>query len=878
MTWWQRLRRRNQMEEQLEKELRFHLDQHAADLVAHGSDPARARREARMSLGGPEQVKEQCRDVRGTRWLEDLWQDFRYALRTLRQKPAFAAAALLTLALGSGATTVMFTVVNGVLLKPLAYPDPERLVSVHEQPAKYEGAEWSFAYLNFVDCQHATRSLAMAAWRNGSGTVSDPGEAEFVIGRQVSAGLFSVLRIPLYRGREFAPDEDRAGGTPVAIISYRLWQSRFGGGREAIGGRLTLDGVTRTVVGIAPPGFELSGNIDVFTPIGQNTEPTMRNREMHPGIQVLARLRAGKTMPQAQAEMAVIARQLAAQYPKADAGRDIRVKPLRQEIVGDVRSTLWLLLGAVSLVLLIACVNVASLLLARAVSRERELAMRVALGAGRGRLARQCLTEGAVLAVCGGALGVALAALGIRPFLAFWPGGLPRAGEVQLDWRVLLFALAASLASGLLFGLAPALRAPSHALEQALRAGARTVAGSARRLHKGFVVAEIALAVVLLIAAAMLGRTMLRLSHVDPGLNPHHVLIARVALSADALASPARIRVAWREILDRVGQIPGVEAVGLADVVPMGGEDEEIGYWTTPNPPPSNEIPMSLSNLVTPGYLRAMGIPLRAGRFFNDQDRNGSEPVVVIDEVMQKRAFGGHSAVGKRLSFQFVGSARVIGVVGHVRHWGLDMDDDASIREQAYLPFAWLPDEYLRLTASAMSLMVRTTMPPMSAVAAVRQQVRGVARDQAIYGVRTMDQIVAGTLAQQRFLLILFGIFAALALLLASIGIYGVLAYLTAQRIPEIGVRMALGAGVRDVLWLVLRQSLGMILAGAGIGLAASLVASRFLLHTVGGMQPAQPSTFAIVLAVLMTAALAASYLPARRASRVDPLSALRQE
>ena len=877
MTWWNRLLRRKQMEEQLEKELRFHLEQHTADLIARGHDPVEARRQARLALGGPEQVKEECRDARGTRWLEDLWQDLRYALRTLRQKPGFAAVALATLALGIGATTVMFTVINGVVLKPLPYAEPERLVSLHEQTEKYGDA--TFAYFNFLDCQRESHSLLpMAAWHNAGGIVSEPGEAEYVSGRQVSAGLFSVLGIALLRGRVFLPDEDRPGGTPVAIISHRLWRARYDGNPAAVGARLVFDGKAYTVAGIAPAGFQLLGDVDVFTPIGQNTAPTMQNREMHPDIRVIARLRPGVTLGQAQAELALIGRHLAEQYPKSNAGHSVGAEPLRQDIVGDVRFTLWLLLGAVSLVLLIACVNVASLLLARAISRERELAMRVALGAGRGRLVRQCLTESAVLGLSGGLLGILLAAAGVRPFVTFWPGTLPRVDEVHLDWNVLLFALAASLLSGLLFGLAPALRAPASELDQALRAGSRTVTNNSRRLHSGFVMSEIAIAVVLLIAAGMLGRTLLRLLSADPGFNIHNVLITRVALSSDALSSPAHMRVAWQEILGGVRQLPGVYSVAVADIIPMGGETDEIGYWTTPAAPPVNEMPMSLLNVVTPGYLRVMGIPLRQGRFFTEQDRIGNEPVIAIDEVLAKRAFGGHEAVGNRLWVQFLGPARVVGVVGHVRHRGLDADDQAKVREQIYLPFAQLPDPFLRLTSSAESLVIRTTISPLSIVDAVRRQVRGATRDQAIYNVRTMEQIVSGTLARQRFLLLLFGIFAALALLLACIGIYGVLAYLTSRRVPEIGIRMALGATVADVMRLVLRQSLEMILVGAGIGSVAALAAGKLLERLVAGVKPAEPLTFIITISVLLIAALFASFVPARRASRLDPVKALRQE
>jgi predicted permease len=880
MTWWHRLWRRRQMEEQLEKELRFHMDQHTADLIAKGHRPEEARRQARLALGGPEQVKENCRDARGTRWLEDLWQDASYALRTLRQKPGFAAVALCTLALGIGAATVMFTVINGVLFKPLSYPEPERLVTLHEQTEKY-GGEWSFAYLNFLDCQCESRSLApMAAWRYaGGGMVSEPGEAEYVAGpRQVSAGLFSVLGVALMRGRAFLPEEDRPGAMPVIVISEGLSRHLYGGTAQAIGRRLVFEGRAYTVVGIAPAGLRLLGDADVFTPLGQNAEPIMQNREIHPGIRVVARLGPGVTLAQAQAELDLIGRHLAERYPKSNAGHGIVAKPLLQDLVGDVRPTLWLLLGAVSLVLLIACVNVASLLLARAVSRERELAMRVALGAGRGRLVRQCLTESAVLGFSGGLLGVLLAAIGIRPFVAFWPGSLPRAEDVQLDWRVLAFALTASLLSGLLFGLAPALRAPTRELEQTLRAGARTVAGSSRRLHSGFVMSEIALAVVLLVAAGMLGRTLLRLSSLDPGLNIRNVLITQVALSPNALSTPANIRAAWRDILDRVRHVPGVESVATTDLVPMYGGEDAIGYWTTAAAPPANQMPLTLLTCVSPDYLKAMGIPLRQGRFFNDYDRAGNEMVIVIDEVMAQRAFHGRDPVGNRLWLQFLGPARVVGVVGHVRHWGLDVDDQAKVREQIYLPFAHTPDAFLRNASSAMSLVIRTTIPPWNVVEAVRREVHGATRDQALYEVRTMEQIVSATLAQQRFLLLLFGVFAGLSLLLACIGIYGVLAYLTSQRVGEIGVRMALGATAGDVMGLMFRQSMGMILVGAGLGVAGAFAAGRLLERFVPGVRSMEPWTVTIMTALLVVAALFASFLPARHASRVDPMSALRQE
>jgi predicted permease len=881
MNWWQRVWRRTQLEDQLEKELRFHLDQHTADLIARGLHPAEARRQARLSLGGPEQISEGCRDARGTRWLEDLWQDLRYAVRTLRQKPGFAAVALCTLALGSGATTVMFTLVDGVLLKPLPYREPDRLVRLQEQTeqATRWGNLWAFAYPNFLDCRRESRSLTLAAWRYGGGTVTGPGDAEYVEGRQISSGLLSLLGVTPATGRAFLPEEDRPGATPVVIISHGVWQRRYGASPSAIGAPLVFDGKSYNVVGIMPAGFRLlSDEPDILTLLGQSTDPRMQNREMHPGIQVVARLEAGATLAQARAELALIGSRLAAQYPKSNAGRGFLADPLRPE-VGDVRSTLWLLLGAVSLVLLIACVNIASLLLARAVSSERELAMRVALGAGRGRVARQCLTESAGLALAGGMLGVLIAAIGIRPFVVFWPGSLPRAEEVQLNWQVLLFALGVSLLSGLLFGLAPAMRVPAHQLAQALRAGARSIAGSSRRWHGGFVISEISLAIVLLISAGILGRTMLRLSSLDSGVNLRDVLTARTSLSAGTLADPTRIRTAWQDVLARARRVPGVQSVTMVDTVPMREGNNQIGYWTTPALPPETQQPTTLATCVTPDYLKVMGIVLRQGRFFDDQDRVGSEPVAVIDDVMAQEAFAGREPVGQHLWIGLgMDPVRVVGVVGHVRHWGPAGDDQARVRAQLYYPFAQLPDLYLRRWSELMSIAARTNIAPLNVVEPLRREVRGATGDQVLYEVRTMEQIGRATLARQRFLLLLFGIFAGLALLLACIGIYGVLAYVTSQRVPEIGIRMALGATAGDCMRLVLRQSLGMIFAGAAIGVAAAFAAARVLERLVDGVRSTDPLAFALMLSVLFVAALIASYLPARRASRIDPAIALRQD
>jgi predicted permease len=603
----------------------------------------------------------------------------------------------------------------------------------------------------------------------------------------------------------------------------------------------------------------------------------LQNRQAH-GFGVWGRLKSGATLAQAQTELTVVGRRLAREYAKSNQGRTFIAEPLRPD-PGDSRPTLWLLLGAVSLVLLIACANVASLLLARAVSRERELAVRVALGASRMRLICQCLTESSILALAGGALGVALAAAGIRPFAAFWPGGLPRAQEIALDWRVLLFAGVVSIVSGLLFGLAPALRAPVRELEQTLRAGARTTSGSTRRLHRNFAISQIAVAMVLLVAAGMLGRTLLRLSSLDPGVDIRGVLTARTALSPATLSNPDRVRAAWLDIMERARQVPGVNAVATVDTVPMREGNNTIPYSLTAAASPEGRQPFVLANSVTPDYLTVTGLALRRGRFFTDEDRKGAPSVAVIDEVMAQQAFPGQDPIGKPI---WIGigpdPVSVIGVVSHVRQFGLAADDGAQVRAQLYYPFAQVPDPLLRRWSELMSLVVRTSVDPLSIVEPLRRAVRGATGDQVIYEIRTFDQLASASLARQRFLLLLFGIFAGLALLLASIGIYGVLAYLMSRRVPEIGVRMALGATVPEVMWMVFRESLGMIVLGVAVGTAAAIGAGRVLVGLVEGMQPIEPAIFVMTIGVLSLAALGASFVPARRASRVDPMSALRQE
>ena len=728
------------------------------------------------------------------------------------------------------------------------------------------------SFQDFDEGRKQIRTLSLAAWAYGGGAVTRPGRTEYVYAREISSDLLAVLGVPLLKGRAFLSAEDQPGAAPVAIINERLWQRYYGGNPAAVGSPLRYNGKSYTVVGVIPTWLRLDGPADIFTPLAQIDDQRMHNGARF--IHVLGRLRPGATPATAQAELSVIAGRFAQYFPKSHTNLSFVAHPLKNEVVGNVRATLWLLLGVVSLVLLIACANVASLLLARAVSREREIAMRVALGAGRGRLIRHALTESAVLALAGGTVGLALAALGIHPFIVLWPGDLPRATEIRLDWQVMLFALAASLLTGLVFGIVPALRAPARELEQTLRAGGRAVTGSTRRIHSSFVIAEIAVAIVLLIAAGTLGRTLVELSHRDPGVNARNVLVARVAFA------PEQTRAAWQDVVDKARAVPGVESAALADILPMRIGENVLPYSATAALPPPNESPVTLASGVTPDYVKVMGITLLDGRFLSEDDRLSTQPVIVIDEALARHAFGSVKAAGKRLWIPAIGPApvEVVGVVRHVRHWGLADDDQSKVTDESYYPLAQLPDSLTRFYSTILSITIRTTGDPATVIEPLQRALGRAANGQSLYEIDTLEHVVSDSLARQRFLMVLLGIFASLALLLASIGIYGVLTYLISQRIPEIGARMALGASADDVLRLVMRQSLAMVLAGVLLGIAGALAAGRVLQKLVADVRPADMITISAMVSVLVLVALTASFLPARRASQVDPMTALRQE
>ena len=806
-------------------------------------------------------------------------QDLRFGLRMLAKNPGFTAVAVLTLALGIGANTAIFSVVNGVLLRPLPYSEPDRLVEIYERSAQI--SELSDSYLNFLDWEKSNRSFAgMAAYRGESFNLTSAGETEQIPGAVVTANFFSVLGVNPLEGRAITPDEDRQGASPVAMLSEGLWTRRFGRDAAILGKSVVLDGRAFTVVGIVPEDCQLLGSAEVVTPIWQwGRRKMLEGRESHPGIRVVARLKAGVSVGQARADMENIAGNLAQTYPKTNGGLSTTVVPLKTDIVGEVRPMLLLLQAAVCFVLLIACANAANLFLARSVARRREVALRAALGASRARVIRQFLTESLLVSVAGGALGLLLASWGIAPLLAAVPGGLPRREAVGLDGSVLLFTLLVSLLTGILFGLAPALQSSRSDLRETLKEGGRSAVGGHHRTQSIFVVSEVALAVVLLAGAGLLIRTLQHLWDVNPGFDPQHVLTTRVSLSPTLPNDASSIRIAWRQLLGRVQSISGVKFAALTLLIPMSGDSDNIPFSTSDQPPSLwTQMPVALTYFSTPGYLRTMGVPLLRGRDFTEQDSESSPKVVVIDEVLAEHFFPGQNPIGKQLRLAGFAPAEIIGIAGHVKHWGLDSDDGAKIRDQVYFPFFQIPDSFMALAKTGLILVVRSDSSPLSALAAVRKQVMGPGSDQPVYDVSSMEQLVSGSVARRRFLRMVLVVFAGLALALAAIGIFGVISYSVSQRTHEIGIRVALGAKKRDVLRLVVGRGVVLTLVGVTIGAGAALGLTHFLAGMLYGVRPTDPVTYLLACLLLTGVALLASYLPVRRATRVDPMVALRYE
>jgi len=822
--------------------------------------------------------------------MTSLVQDIRLGLRMLAKNPGFALVAVLTLALGIGANTALFSVVNGVLLNPLPFPHPEQLVRLHESKPNF--AKGSISYPNFRDWQRDNRSFsAMAISRGTAFSLTGVGEPQRVTAQLVSSDFFSLLGVIPVLGRSFAAREDEIGGPPLVMISAGFWKEKLGRAPDVCGKALLLDGTSYTIIGVVPESFQMVlGSFlpsDVYVPIGQWGNPLLTSRFAGLGIHGFARLKPGVTPQQAQADMDALTRHLAALYPEEDRGIGANVTPLRQEMLGRIEPFLLVLMAAVGFVLLIACGNVANLMLARSAGRMREFAVRVALGASRLRLVRQLLVESMLLALAGGALGVILAQWGTQAGLKLIPAGLPRADEIALDGRVLLFTLAISLAAGVLFGLVPALRMSKTGVQETLQEAGRGGSAVRQRAHSVFVVAEMALALVLLCGAGLMLRTLERLWNVDPGFHPQGVLTFGAAFSPSlATASPSAIRATMREFDSRLAAVPGVEGVSLSwGAIPFNGDDEQL-FWLEGKPKPAtkDEMNWTLSYVVEADYLKIMGIPLQRGRFFTPQDDERAPRVAVVDDVFARKYFGDEDPIGKQINLDdeaaLPGPATIVGVVGHVKQWGLDIDDAQPLRAQMYSPYMQLWDKAIALGVPGTSELVRSNLPPQVLFDALRHADAQMSGEQVIYGPQTMEDLIAASVAARRFTMELLAIFAVMALALACVGIYGVMSYLVGQRTREIGIRIALGAQQGVVLRQVIGQGAQMALLGVGLGLVAAFGLTRLLTRfaLLFGVSPTDPATFAAVAVLLTFVALAACWVPARRAMRVDPLVALRYE
>ena len=823
--------------------------------------------------------------------MESLLQDVRYALRMLRKSPGFAAVAILTLALGIGANTAIFSVVNGVLLNPLPYPQPEQLVALYQRTPNF--TEASIPYPNFLDWQRETRSFSsLAAYRHDDFNLTGTGEPERLKGEMVSASFFPLLGVKPVVGRTFMESEDLLGGATVALISDNLWKQKFGSSPEVVGKSLDLDDKLYNIVGVIPASFHYHNenfdeDKDVYVPIGQWSDPLFRDRRTGMGMDAIARLEPGVTVDQARADLNAVATHLAQIYPESNKDSGASVVPLKENLVGDehslfgnIRPFLLVLLSAVAFVLLIACANVANLLLARSTTRMREVAVRVALGASPARIARQILTESVLLALFGGAFGLLLAAQGTRAAIKLLPNALPRPEEVHLDSHVLLFTLAASTLAGILFGMIPALKTSTTNIQATLKAGGRGTS-ERHRTHGVLVAVEMALALVLLAGAGLMIRSFGKLWSVNPGFDAQGVLNFDLTASKPLGNTPPEIRSAFRKFHDTIAAVPGVEAVSLtAGSSPMWS-DSEMPLWLEGEPKPASTLEMkdSLFYIVQPDYLRVMKIPLKRGRFLTESDNETAPMVIVIDEEFAHRFFRDRDPIGQHVNFDILNTtAEVVGVVEHVKQWGMDENSSSPVHAQFYLALSQTPDRFFTLLARGLGVVARTRPEFPSNGRPIITAVQSVNSEIVVYGLRSMTNIIAESLAAQRFAMVLLGVFAALATILASVGIYGVISYIASQRTHEIGIRMALGAKQGDVLRMVLSQAGRMAVIGVAIGVVAGFGLMRLMSSLLFGVSPHDPITFAAVGLLLILVALAACYIPARRASSVDPMVALRYE
>jgi predicted permease len=863
------------LDEQLDKELRFHIEEQRAGLIADGVEPGEALRQARIAIGGSEQVKESCRDARGTRWLEDLWRDLRYALRTIRQRPGFASVVTLTLALGIGGNTAMFTVIRAVLLKPLAYRDPDRLVHISGGATLTRFEEMRTAARSYTGLGAFAVGLENITFSGGTGP-------EVLKAARVSANFLRILDVEPMLGRSFASDEDAPGGPNVTMISAELWRNRFGGDPMIAGRTVTLNSTPYTIIGVLPTGFQFPfPGLDLWVtrPSEWSVIPS-QGRLLSPILSVFGRLKPHVDVEQASAGLIILNYQYATAHPgtlDSKPNSIERVRPLKDELVANVRSLLWILFGAVGFVLLIACANVASLLLARATSRSREFALRAALGAGRRRLIGQLLAESVLLACAGGALGVLLAKGSLSAIARMSAVDLPRTGEIRMDGMVLGFAVSLSIATGVLFGLVPSLGASRPDLTGALRiSGAAASSVGSKRVMLWFsargalVVGQVALSIVLLIGATLLMKSLADLNRSDLGFKPANVLTMKIALPPARYDADQKKAVFYDELVQRVQSLPGVLSAAVTLTLPMTGFSGTPVQRADGPPLQLNQQPIGIIQSITPAYFRTLGISLRRGREFTEHDSADAVPVTMISEGLAHRLWpeypSGQDPVGQHIRIGVSPQpVEIVGVVADIHEASASIDP----RPGLYRPSAQAPPR------TAM-FAVRTEGDPLQLVNAVRSQVLAIDPDQPVSAVQTMQDVVETDLGQQRLITILLGSFASVALLLAVVGIYGVIAYSVAQQIQEVGIRRALGAQQSDILRLVVGQGLGLVLVGVALGLAGALALTRVLKSVLFHISATDPATFASIALLFVVVALAASYIPARRAARIDPTTALR--
>ncbi len=805
--------------------------------------------------------------------MQTLWQDLRYGARMLLKKPGFTLIAVLTLALGIGANTAIFSVVDALLLRPLPYHEPERLVMLAEKTR--EGRRTTVAYPNFEDWRARARSFeGMASTRSQALNLTGVDKPVQLRGRTVNWNFFQLLGVNPQLGRSFIAEDDRYGAARTALLSNGLWKERFGGDTGVIGRKLLLSGELYEVIGVLPPGFEYFRADDVYVPIGLFLQPNtgLTDRGSSLGLYAVARLKPGVAVEQANSEMAALGAQLTREYPAVNSGKSAMAERLQDVMSEGVRQSLWVLLGAVGFILLIACVNVANLLLARAADRQKEIAVRLALGAGRGRVIRQLLSESLLIAGLGGAVGLLAGRWMLDGLLALAPENTPQLSRVGMDRTVLLFTLGVAALTSLLSGLLPALQASRADLQTALKEGGRSTGGASReRVRKTLLVVEISLALVLLSGAGLLTRSMYNLLRIDPRFNPESLLTMRFSLSAESY-NLSRRRVFYDECLARVAALPGVRAAALTFSLPIGGSNWNSVFIAGDKPaPPRPDLPSSAYIPVSANYFETMGIRLTKGRLFTKSDGADSPLVVVINETLARRIWPGEDPIGKRVKQGWPESEtpwrEVVGVVNDVKLNGLERETPL----ETYVP---LTQESPR----SFGLAVRTAGDPLAAATAVERAIHSLDKDLPVSQVLTMDQLLGNSLSQRRLTLVLLASFAVLALLLAAIGVYGVIAYSVRQRTNEIGIRMALGAQTGDVLKLILTQGLKLALIGVVIGLAAAFALTRWMETLLFGVRPADPLTFVVIAAVLTLVALLACYIPARRAAKVDPMVALRCE